>query len=218
MKKILQLVFLRSTAQEARHRTISKVFFSLVLLLFSHLAAPVTVVASPTTQLKETVTRILSVLKNEDILEAERKKNIIAAINNRFDFVAMSQRTLATYWKKASLSQKKEFTAAFSKLITEVYYNRLSQYSGERIEYLAETVKGERARIKTQIITASTAIPVLYKMRLKKQQWLVYDVKVEGVSLISNYRSGYRAVIDKNGLDVLIAKINKKTETMRKNQ
>jgi len=126
----------------------------------------------------------------------------------------MSQRTLATNWKKASTEQKKEFIGLFSKLIENTYIGRVEAYTDEKVDYPGEKVKGKKAVVETLILTASADIPVNYKVYLKNDKWWVYDVVIEGISLISNYRSSYQEIVKKDGFEGLIAKMKAKIKEL----
>ncbi len=126
----------------------------------------------------------------------------------------MSQRTLATNWKKASKEQKKEFVQLFSQLIENTYIGRVEAYTDEKVDYPGEKVKGKKAVVETLILTKSADIPVNYKVYRKKGEWWVYDVIIEGISLISNYRSSYQEIVKKEGVDGLLAKMKVKVKEL----
>jgi phospholipid transport system substrate-binding protein len=136
-------------------------------------------------------------------------------INGRFDFRAMSQRTLATNWKKASKEQQQEFVQLFAQLIENTYIGRVEAYTDEKVDFPGEKVKGKKAVVETLILTATADIPINYKVYQKKNgEWWVYDVIIEGISLISNYRSSYQEIVKKEGFDGLIAKMKNKIEEL----
>jgi phospholipid transport system substrate-binding protein len=165
---------------------------------------------SPVETVHESVDAILALLKDETLEQAERRAKIRAHINSRFDFDAMSQRTLATNWKKATKQEKEKFIELFSQLIENTYIGKIEAYTNEVVEYPGEKVKGNKALVETLIIAASADIPVDYKLYKKGDTWWVYDVIIEGVSLISNYRSSYQEIVKKEGFDGLLAKMQEK--------
>lgn len=179
-------------------------------LLLYGLAASATTTPTPTDQVRETVDSILSTIKLESLDRQTRKDRIRDLLNERFYFRAMSQRTLATNWRKASSKEKDRFVKLFSKLLENTYIGRIEAYTDERIEYVNEKIKGKKAIVETQIITKNTNIPISYKTILKDNQWLIYDVVVEEVSLISNYRSSYKAIVKKEGINGLLSRMEKK--------
>ena len=116
----------------------------------------------------------------------------------------MSQRTLATNWKKATDKERRDFTELFRQLIENSYVGKLEAYTNEVVEYPAEKIEGKTAVVDTLIKTASADIPVSYKLYQKNDHWRVYDVIIEGVSLISNYRNTYQEIMKKEGFSGLV--------------
>ena len=170
--------------------------------------------SSPTDDVRTSVDAILVILQNGELEVQQKRAEISKIINERFDFRAMSQRTLATNWKKTSDEEKKQFTALFSQLIESSYVGKIEAYTNEKVEYPGEKVKGKKAVVETLIITSSADIPVNYRMYQKGDQWLVYDVIIEGVSLISNYRSSYQEIMKDEGFDGLLNKMQAKIDEL----
>ena len=193
-------------------RNITRVFITVFFLVFSSLSFADS--NSPTSQVKSTVDDILLTLKDKALDTPTRREKIRALVNSRFYFRAMSQRTLARNWKKASPEQQKEFVSLFSNLLENTYIGRIEAYTDERIDYLREKNKSpKRSIVYTHIVTKSADIPINYKLAKKGDQWLIYDVVIEEVSLISNYRSSYAEIIKKDGMDALLAKMKEKLKT-----
>ena len=195
-----------------------KRYFTILAIGFSLAFAPVVVSAegSAIDAVRTSVDGILDILKKGDTMDkAARRSAMEVIIDERFDFRAMSQRTLATNWKKASDAEKQEFTDLFSQLIQSSYVGKLEAYTNETVEYVTEKTKGRKALVETVIKTASADIPLNYKMYSKDGNWLVYDVIIEGVSLISNYRSSYQTIVKKEGFDGLMAKMKAKIEELK---
>jgi len=171
--------------------------------------------ASPTATVRGSVDSILTLLQDKELDQATRRKEMRKVINGRFDFRAMSQRTLATNWKKASKEQQQEFVQLFSQLIENTYIGRVEAYTDEKVDYPGEKVKGKKAVVETLILTATADIPINYKVYQKKNgEWWVYDVIIEGISLISNYRSSYQEIVKKEGFDGLIVKMKNKIQEL----
>ena len=194
-----------------------KRYFSILTIGLSLAFAPVAVSAegSAIDAVRSSVEAILDLLKKGDMDKAARRSAMEVIIDKRFDFRAMSQRTLATNWKKASDAEKQEFTGLFKQLIQSSYVGKLEAYTNETVEYVAEKAKGRKAVVETLIKTASADIPLNYKMYSKDGDWLVYDVIIEGVSLISNYRSSYQTIVKQEGFDGLMAKMKAKIEELK---
>jgi len=171
---------------------------------------------SPTDSIRGSVDSILTLLKDKGLDQTIRRKEMRKVINERFDFRAMSQRTLAINWKKASGEQQQEFVELFSQLIENTYIGRIEAYTDEKVDYPGEKIKGDKAVVETLILTASADIPINYKVYRKKNgEWWVYDVIIEGISLISNYRSSYQEIVSKEGFDGLIAKMRDKIRELQ---
>ena len=173
---------------------------------------PTTAIAgAPTDQVKSTVDGVLDTLKDESLDKAAKETTIKDLIAERFDFKSMSQRVLATNWKKATEEQQQRFAELFPEILSNVYMGRIQEYTNERVDYVGETIKKEKfALVETKIIAPSVEIPVNYKLRLKSDDWLVYDVVIEGVSLINTYRSSYGEITKNEGIDGLLAKMEEK--------
>ena len=188
-----------------------KLFVMAVALSFTHAALAA---SSPTEDVRSSVDAILVILQNSELDVQQKRAEISKIINKRFDFRAMSQRTLATNWKKTSDEEKKQFTALFSQLIESSYVGKIEAYTNEKVEYPGEKVKGKKAVVETLILTSSADIPVNYRLYQKGDQWLVYDVIIEGVSLISNYRSSYQEIMKDEGFDGLLNKMQAKIDEL----
>jgi phospholipid transport system substrate-binding protein len=189
----------------------------MVLTLGTMLAFPASGSAetSPTQTVHESVDAILALLRDHTLEQADRRAKIRAHIKTRFDFEAMSQRTLATNWKNASEQERQQFIDLFSQLIENTYIGKIEAYTDEKVEYPGEKVKGSKAVVETLIISASADIPVDYRLYKKDDTWWVYDVIIEGVSLISNYRSSYQEIVKDEGFGGLLARMQEKVNELR---
>jgi len=189
----------------------------MTLALGTLLAFPVqgSAESSPTQTVHESVDAILALLRDHSLSQEDRRTKIRAHIKTRFDFEAMSQRTLATNWKKATEKERQQFIDLFSQLIENTYIGKIEAYTDEKVEYPGEKVKGSKAIVETLIISASADIPVDYRLYKKGDAWWVYDVVIEGVSLVSNYRSSYQEIVKNEGFDGLLAKMQEKVDELR---
>jgi phospholipid transport system substrate-binding protein len=173
---------------------------------------------APTDQLRGRVDRVLAILEDPGLKQearaAERKTAIRAVANEIFDFRELSQRTLARHWQGRTPAERDEFVRLFADLLERSYIGKIETYSGsERIQYLAESVEGDQATVRTKIVTkAGTEIPVEYRMQRGGDRWLVYDVAIEGVSLIANYRAQFNRIIQQSSFKELLAKLAAKKD------
>jgi phospholipid transport system substrate-binding protein len=171
--------------------------------------------STPTDDVRSAVEAVIALLKDDQLDRDTRRDRMREVIDKRFDFRAMSQRTLATNWKKATDAEKQRFTELFAELIQNSYVSKIESYTNETVEYPGEKLKGRKAVVDTLIITSSAEIPVNYRVYLKDGSWLVYDVIIEGVSLISNYRSSYQEIVKRDGFDGLLAQMEEKIRELK---
>ncbi len=171
----------------------------------------------PTDQLKGTIDAILVILQDNTLKgpknKVPRRGALKKAVAKRFSFKEMSKRSLGKNWKNTTTEEKKAFVAAFRNLIQNSYFSKMEQYTDEKIIYDNEKMTGKSSIVKTLVITSSgTEIPIDYRMKInKKGKWMVYDIVVEGISLISNYRSSFAAELKKGNIGKLTADLEKKS-------
>ena len=158
----------------------------------------------PTERVESAVNSILDILQDGSLTRESRWEQIGFIIKRRFDIEAMSQSILATNWKKATPEEKRDFIEFFSQYLENAYRQKIEGYSNEQVRFLGEKISGERATVDTSIVTDSVEIPVIYKMRLNGDDWFAYDVVIEGVSLVSNYRNTFAAIVKSEGMDGLL--------------
>ena len=158
----------------------------------------------PSDRVENAVNSILAVLKDGTLNREARWEQIGFIIRQRFDIEAMSQSILATNWKKATAEEKRDFIEFFSQYLENTYRQKIEGYSNEQVRFLGEKVSGKRATVDTSIVTETVEIPVIYKMRQNGDDWFAYDVIIEGVSLVSNYRNTFAAIVKSEGMDGLL--------------
>lgn len=176
-----------------------------LLLTTSALALP-----TPTEQVRKTVDEVLVVLRNKALSGQPRRDALSRLIRARFDFAIMSQRTLGKYWKDANPQEQARFIALYSDLLEASYIGRIEAYAGETVNYLAERIDGDMAEVDTLIHSGNVDIPISYRLVLEKDQWFVYDVVIEEVSMIRNYRNSYGEIVRKEGYKGLFARMEEK--------
>ncbi len=186
----------------------------LILSLFCWLSicfvSPVMAVPSPTEQVQATVDRVIDLLRDKSLEGQPRREALSALIRARFDFDIMSQRTLGQYWKQGSDIEQGRFVQLFSDLLEASYIGRIEAYSDEKVIYDGERIKGDRAEVRTRVRNASTDIKIDYRMVLQGEEWYVYDVIIEDVSLIKNYRSSYGEIVKNEGFEGLFLRMEEK--------
>ena len=182
--------------------------------LATGLPAPVMAV-TPMEEVRSSVDAIFAVLRDADLPLQVKKDKVGAIARGRFDFRVMSQGALATNWKKASGAQKERFVELFSEILIGTYRERVDAYSDEEVKYLGEKIKGIRAAVDTLIISEGVEIPMQYKVLQRGEKWLAYDIVIEGVSLLRNYRESYRDIVKKEGMEGLLSQMERKIEELK---
>jgi phospholipid transport system substrate-binding protein len=179
---------------------------------------PITVQAGePVTLIKQTVDEVIDILKGEELKKpdkvAERRAELRRVIGERFDFEEMAKRSLALHWKKRTPEERQEFVPLFSDLLERSYVNKIESYTDEQILYTNETIDGDYAVVRTKIITKrNVEIPIEYRLLKKNNRWGVYDVVIEGVSLVNNYRNQFNKIIRKDSYKKLVKRMKNKQE------
>jgi phospholipid transport system substrate-binding protein len=154
----------------------------------------------PTDQLKAQIDRVLKTLEDPELKKEGRVKDRRAAVrkiaNDIFDFSETARRSLGRHWQGRTQSERDEFVQLFTDLLERSYISKIETYGGEKIQYNGDTVEGEQAKVQTKLVTKGGGeIPIEYRMHKVGDRWLVYDVVIEGVSLVANYRTQFNKII-----------------------
>src|SRR5215467_7226262 len=180
-----------------------------VVVVLASLASDPTEAGPPTDQVKNRVDRVIKILDDPQMKPEARTADRRAAIRTiayeLFDFAEISQRSLARYWQPRTPAEREEFVQLFGDLLAYSYASKIEIYSGEKILYVGELLDGDLATVRTRIVTKQeTQIPVDYRLMRKGDQWRAYDVLIEGVSLVGNYRTQFNAVIHRTSYADLV--------------
>ncbi len=195
-----------------------KLMRALLLGFGVSLAVPVWAETTPTDVVRSTADEVIERLRVSRPLNDEQAYTLVEEmILPHLDFVTFARLTLGKHWRKASAEQRTAFTEGFRDLLMRTYATSLNAYSGERIEHTGQRDEGDgRVLVQTRVIRPQGP-PVLVDFRLQRNNdtWMVYDVVIEGVSLIINYRSDFGTVISRNGLDALLQQLaDRKAKTI----
>jgi phospholipid transport system substrate-binding protein len=199
--------------------TISRSTIGLVtLIILIAWTTPLTATPEPLESLRGPIDEVILILNDPQYkdpnLRSQQRDAIWIKVRGMFDFDEISQRTVARNWNMFSAQEKKEFTDVFSEFLGNTYMDKIQgEYHNEKIQYGSqEVVEGTRALVKTNILRESLAIPVDYKMKLNDNGtgWKIYDVMVEGVSLVKNYRTQFASILRKETPAQLIDRLKKK--------
>jgi len=196
---------------------IKKYAIYLLFFVFS-VAALAEDLSSPTGRVKDSVDKVLKVLKDESLDRETRWDKIGIVINDSFDFRSMSQSVLATNWKKASPEERQQFVVFFSQYLEDTYRTKIEAYTNQKIEFVGETIRGKKAVVETLIITDNSEIPINYKLKNNDGTWFAYDVVIEGISLVNNYRSTFSAIVKNDGMDGLLNDIQNRVNKYKASQ
>jgi phospholipid transport system substrate-binding protein len=174
----------------------------------------------PTEQLRGAIDQILQILEDPalkgSVRAADRHRAIRQITDEIFDFEETARRAMAQHWRSLTPAQRREFVETFSDLIERAYMSKIELYSGEKIQYPGERVEGDVATVATRIITKKGAeVPIDYRMLKRGERWRIYDVSIEGVSLVASYRTQFNNVIRTSSYDELLRKIRSRVEEMR---
>ena len=171
------------------------------------------VAGAPTDQLKQRVDEVIKVVDDPAMMgkTAERQAAVRKIAEDVFDYPDTAQRALGVHWNARSPQERQEFVQLFADLLDRAYVGKIDLYQGEKVRYAGETVNGDEATVKTRIVTKrGSEVPVDYRMHLKNGRWLVYDVIIEGVSLVSNYRMQFNKVVQTESYQSLVQKLRAK--------
>ncbi|MCU7873195.1 MAG: ABC transporter substrate-binding protein [Candidatus Thiodiazotropha sp. (ex Lucinoma borealis)] len=185
------------------------------LLLTASLPAAANV--TPSERIKETVDRILEVMQDKELGRVARRDQVKDIVRKRFDYESMSQVILATNWRKATKPQREQFITLFRELLEQTYFSAMDSYNNQTVRMGRERMKGKLANVQTFIVAANKELAVSYKMRYRNDDWYAYDVAVDGVSLVSNYRTSFRNLVKSKGMDGLLAELAQKVATLKAN-
>ena len=191
-------------------------FLLAIITVFFLSAFPLCAVAGePTEQVRETVDEVINILNDKELKkpdrEKDRKSKIRKAVLKRFDFEEMAKRSLTVHWRDRTPAEQKEFVALFTDLLEDTYIRKVERYENEKVIYLDERIDGAYATVKTKIVdTKGTGIPVDYRIIKKKEKWDIYDIIVEGVSLVNNYRTQFTQIMRSGSYEDLVKRLKAK--------
>jgi phospholipid transport system substrate-binding protein len=174
---------------------------------------------APTEAMKATVDEVLRIVRDQDLKQKnntdERRQQLEKVVSARFDYTEMSRRALGAPWKQLTDQQKQEFVDLFRTLLTNSYADKIETYSGEGVEYLNERMEKEYAEVRTKVLSGKTEIPLDYRLINKAEDWRVYDVLVDNISLVNNYRGQFTKILRASSYSDLVDQLRKKSEKLK---
>lgn len=189
---------------------------ALYMLLALFLAT--NVFAGVTDEVKKTVDEVVRIVSDKEMKKNDHKRRqaLKRSISTIFDYSEMAKRSLGKHWNTRSPAEKKLFAELFASLLENSYASKIESYNNEKIVYLKESIDSDHAEVKSKVVTAKRDEFTLdYRMINQNGKWMVYDVVIEGVSLVSNYRTQFNKIITSNGYPELVKKLQTKTDELK---
>ncbi len=190
----------------------------IILVLTASLFSVSLAWATPTEEVKKTVDEVVRIVADKELKknEVKRRQSLKKAISVMFDYSEMAKRSLGKHWNVRTAGEKKQFAELFATLLENSYAGKIESYNNEKIVYIKEIVEDEFAEIKSKVVTASRdEFTIDYRLFKHEGKWMVYDVVIEGVSLVSNYRSQFNKIITASGYEKLVKKLQSKNEELK---
>jgi len=182
-----------------------------LILLFGSAAG-----ASEVTEIvKATIDEAFRILNDPSLQgpkkEREKREKLLNAIKGTIDFAEMSKRSLARHWRKRTPEERKEFVSLFSDLLENSYMDKIEANRDARVLFVGERRAGKKVEVKTKVLTRKgLEVPINYRLKKKNGRWVVYDIVIEGVSLVSNYRTQFDKIIRKSSFEALVKDLRAK--------
>lgn len=157
---------------------------------------------------------IIAILEDKALAAPEsvdqRRKLVIAKVECLLDFEEIAMRAMGRHWRERTPAEKTKFVNLFKQLLERTYIDRIDTYSGERAVFQKQDIRGDYAMVYTQFVTSKNEIPINYKLRKKTNGWMVYDVEIETVSLVLNYRNQFDSIINREKYAGLVQRMEEK--------
>ena len=191
----------------------------IILVLIASIFMVSVAVASPTEDVKKTVDEVVRIVSDKEMKKnvTKRRQALKKAISVIFDYSEMAKRSLGKHWNDRKPPEKKQFADLFATLLEDSYAGKIESYNNEKIVYIKEYQEDDdHAVVKSKVVTAARDEFTLdYHLSKQNGKWMVYDVVIEGVSLVSNYRSQFNKIITANGYDKLVKKLQSKNDELK---
>jgi phospholipid transport system substrate-binding protein len=195
-----------------------RLLLAIALMLTLALTTPPGALAGePIDQLKTQVDRVLKLIDDPALKDKPKDKRVEVRkiAEDIFDFPETAKRSLGRHWAARTPAERDEFVKLFGDLLERSYISKIELYGGEKIQYVSDKVEGDLASVQSKLITKTgTDVPIEYRMLKKGDRWLVYDVIIEGVSLVSNYRTQFNKIIQTSSYAELVKKMKSRQEEM----
>jgi phospholipid transport system substrate-binding protein len=202
------------------HCTTRRFILMLLLIVLATPMTPAGAMASATEEVKAVVDRVVSIVSDKEMKkpksEGKRRAALDSAISTIFDYQEMARLSLGVHWRERSPAERQEFVRLFKTLLEKSYSDKIESYNNEKISYQKEILDGDNAEVKSKIITPKREeFTVDYRLKKDGAKWMVYDVVIEGVSLVANYRSQFNRIVRNQGYDALVRKLKDKSAEIK---
>jgi phospholipid transport system substrate-binding protein len=194
--------------------------FTLLAIFILALAVAEAMAAAPTEVAKQVIDKALDIL-NDPANAGPAKKNyrhqmVKQIVDRHFDYREMAKRSLGRTWNKLNNAQRDEFVRLFAELLEASYADKIDHYAKRvRVDYTGESLDGEYAEVRTVVVRPNDRIPLNYRLLNESGNWMVYDVVIEGVSLVSNYRSQFSRIISESSYAELLKRLRNRVNEQR---
>lgn len=190
------------------------------LLLGLFLAGAPAGAGPATDQVRAAVDQVIRILEDPELKKPahteRRRAQIREVARGLFSFEEMSRRVLGRHWAQRTPEERQRFVELFADLLEATYVSKIERYSGERIVYLGELVDGDTVTVRSRVVLQQgTEVPLDYRLLRQGDRWQVYDVLVEGVSLVANYRSQFNKIIAQSSYQELVRRVEQKSRELR---
>jgi phospholipid transport system substrate-binding protein len=170
---------------------------------------------SATEAIRHTSEAVIRVLNDEALKKPgraeERRRQLVQIIGERFSYEEMSKRTLGSQWNRLSDQERQEFVNLFKGLLAKTYVDKIEGYGKEQVQYLHERLEQGYAEVRTRIISSKGALPLDFRLVEQSGDWRVYDIVVDGISLVNNYRGQFTRILSVYSYPHLMSKIREKS-------
>ena len=190
----------------------------ILLMTVSTLLAASLAMAAPIDDVRKTVDEVVRIVADKEMKKHDQKRRdaLKKTISVIFDYGEMAKRSLGKHWNTRSAAEKKQFIDLFATLLENSYAGKIESYNNEKIVYIKEVLDGDHAEVKSKVITAKRDEFTLdYRMINQNGKWMAYDVVIEGVSLVSNYRTQFNKIITTSGYGELVKKLQSKSDELK---
>ena len=188
------------------------------VLVITGMFLSTTAFAGATDDVRKSVDELFRIVADKNLKQhdQQRRQVLKKVINTIFDYSEMAKQTMGRHWNPRTPTERTQFTDLFASLLDNSYISKIESYNNEKIVYLKETIDGNHAEVRSKVITAKRDEYTLdYRLLNESGKWMVYDIIIEGVSMVSNYRTQFNRIISNNGYSELVKKLQTKSTELK---